>query len=51
MVDQILNYAYVDDVSCNEFRATLFTYFIQTYSHSDKMKLMKDKFPHIKNSN
>ena len=51
MVDQIFNAAYIDDLSCNEFRTSLVTYFIQAYNHNDKLNLMKSKFLHIKNAN
>ena len=51
MVDRILCAAYVDDLSCNEFQTSLVTYFIHAYNYNDKIHLMKNKIPYIRNPN
>ena len=48
MVEQILSSAYVDDISCHEFRNSLVKYFINAYDLKDRIKLITTTFPQFK---
>ena len=49
MVDKILCAAYVDDLSCHEFFASLVVYFIHTYSFDERVLYIQTNFPSFKN--
>ena len=49
MVDKILCAAYVDDLSCHEFFASLVVYFIHTYSCDERILYIQTNFPSLKN--
>ena len=49
MVNKILCGAYVDDLSCHEFFASLVVYFIHTYSLDERILYIQTNFPSFKN--